>query len=224
MKRILLFSCFCLSAIIASAQAVSPVLQKKPKQELGIFGQADGLSDDKSLLLVGVQYQRWHNEHLGFRISLAAGAYYATGPELHYISGDTGITKRQHYNINLPVVGFGLQTQRHFYKNIYLFASTELSGGWGTGLADTGVSWAVGQGALSQHMAQNTGRHDASMVYGALNVAIGGKVERRRVSIGLEVSPIHMTYTQLDDGRTNAGNADFTIGSFSHRVFLNWRL
>jgi hypothetical protein len=212
-----------LPALIVSAQEIKPAGQRSNKQELGLFGQVDGLSDDKSLSMIGLQYQRWHNEHLGFRVSLAAGEYFAAGPELHYVSGDTGITKRQHYDITLPVIGFGLQAQRHFYRNIYLFATAELSGGWGTGLADTGLSWSVGQGAMSQHMAQNTGRHDASMMYGALTAAIGARVQWSRISIGLEVSPIQMSYTQLDDGRRNAGNADFTIGNFSHRLFLHWR-
>lgn len=224
MKRLLLISCLSLPALVSSAQGPGPALPNKPKPELGIFGQTDGLSDDKSLGMVGLHYQRWHNEHLSFRIMAAYGNYYSLGPELQYVSGDTGITKRQHYNINLPIAGFGLQAQRHFYKNIYLFATAELSGGYGSGLADTSVSWTIGQGATTQHIGQNEGRQDASLVYGALSASIGAKVQWSRISIGLEASPIHATYTQLNDSRRNASNLDLAIGSFSHRLFIHWRL
>jgi hypothetical protein len=223
MKRILLLSCLCLPAVFTSAQSPAPTPENKPKPELGIFGQADGLSDDKSLGMLGLHYQRWHNEHLSFRVMAAYGNYYSLGPELHYVSGDTGITKRQHYNVSLPIAGFGLQAQRHFYKNIYLFATAELSGGYGSGIADTSVSWSIGQGATTQHIGQNEGRQNASLLYGALTAAIGAKVQWSRFSVGLEVSPIHATYTQLNDGR-NTSNADFTLGSFSHRLYIHWRL
>lgn len=215
---------FCLPAIAVSAQGQPPALKNKPKAELGIFGQLDGLSDDKSLTMVGLQYLHWHNEHLGYRMIVAYGNYYSAGPELHYVSGDTGIMKRQNLNVTLPVVGFGLQAQRHFYKKIYLFATAELSGGYGSGLVDTSMNWAIGQGATSQHFAQNTRGQDASLIYGALSASIGARVQWSRIAVGLEVSPIHATYTHFDDGRRTLGNMDLSIGSFSHRLFVHWRL
>src|SRR5687767_580370 len=110
--KFLLFPVILLFTVFdTSAQNQAPPASKPLCQELGIFGQteATGNNNNQHMGLVGLQYKRWRNEHLGFRVIGAFAQYTATGSEVLYISGDTAVSKQEHFNISLPVLGVGIE-------------------------------------------------------------------------------------------------------------------
>lgn len=195
----------------------------KINQELSIFGQTLLTGNNDVFSLAGLQYRRWHNEQVGFRVIGAFGQYYSSGGELQYISGDKVITRQQHYNISLPVVGFGLEAQRHFYKRVSLFAAVELRGGYGAGHADTGVSRSIGQGAVSQYLSERSGRRDVSLLYLGLSPSIGAKMQWSRLCVSLEIAPLTASYTQLYNAPGNGGTINLDMGNLNQRLSIGWR-
>ncbi len=206
------------------AQEISKPQTPQPQREAGIFGQTETSNGgNNTLSLVGLQYKHWRSPHYGFRVIGAFAQHHSYGEELQFAKGDTFYTRQQHFNINLPVVGFGLEAQRHFYKNVYLFAAAELKGGYGRGSVDTLVERRIGNRSNTTPEFGNEGRQDASLLFVGMTASIGAKLQLRRMCVGLELLPISFSYRDLDDGVRSSGVGDFHIGGFSQRLFLHFR-
>lgn len=223
MKKQLLPVIFLIVATSVHAQDIQPNAAKSLMQEIGIFGQTETNNVNGSMGMAGLQYKHWHNEHLGFRVIGAFAQYSASGSEIQSISGDTSVTKQQHYDINLPILGVGIEAQRHFYKRIYLFAAAELKGGYGNGNADTLLSKSVGHSSNNIRTYDRAGQRDASLLYVGITASVGAKVQWNRLCVGLEILPVGMAYTKIDDGFNRGGITDFSLGNFSQRLFLHYR-
>ena len=207
-----------------SPQEIKATPVKAYNRELGIFAQTEGNGGNQSMGMAGLQYKQWHTEHLGFRVIAAFAQYSSSGSAVQSISGDTVVSRQEQLNFNLPVLGFGIEAQRHFYKKVYLFAAAELKGGYGSGSADSAVSISSGIGSTRWHLGQNVGHRDADLLYVGLTASVGAKIQWSRICLGLEILPVHMGYTNIDDGTSRGGITDLSLGEFSQRFFLHWRL
>jgi hypothetical protein len=226
MKHFLLAFILLSAANGASGQNVqlsTDVPKSMPTREMGIFGQGGEGSGDASLGMVGLQYKHWHNERVGFRIIGAYGNYHAMGPDRIYTSGDTVVTRRQHINVNLPIVGFGVEAQRHFYKRIYLFAALELKGGYGSGTADSSLTASVGYNNPPYQYGRYSDARDVNLTMVSFTASIGAKVQFNRINVGAEILPLRMQYTNMSGDVQNGGLLDFGMWGMSNRLFLSYR-
>ncbi len=200
-----------------------------PKNEAGVFFQTNltGTENNININMGGVQYTHWITPHLGFRLLGAYGSYTDKSATTTYIPNrDTIITQQRHTKINMPVIGGGLIAQRQFYKHIYLFAGLEIKGSYGTGHADTVVRTttydgpSTGNETYSEENRTGTG---ARLLMINATATIGAKLEFTRFSLGLELLPVQMGYQHISYSNNSSGIADFNIGNFSQRIFLNYR-
>lgn len=225
MKKIPLFVLFSFSAFNLAAQEIKAPAPNVYKHESGIFGQTEGVGNEHlSTSMIGLQYKYWHTERLGMRMIAAYGNYYSSSSETSYISGDTLVRHQKYFDFSIPVAGVGIEMQRHFYKRVYLFAALEMKGGYGNGTGATSEHRSSGQGDSMFHFSQNVDRHDASLLYIGLTASIGAKVQWNRICLGLEVFPVHLSYSKINDDIDRSGGTDMSLGSFSQRLFLHWRL
>jgi len=222
--EIALLICCCFACINLGAQELSTPVPKTFHRESGIFGQSGSNNGgNQSLDIAGLQYKHWRNEHFGFRVIAAFAQHQSYGEELQYARGDTFYTRQQRFNISLPVVGFGLEAQRHFYKNVYLFAATELNAGYGEGNVDTVVERRLGNRSNATPVFESEGNRDASLLLIGMTASIGAKLQFRRVCVGVELLPVQFSYRRLDDGIRAVGMGEMYLGTFGQRLFLHFR-
>jgi hypothetical protein len=174
--------------------------------------------------LAGVQYKKILNDKKGFRLIAGYSSY--NGPEMAFsrgTSGDTAVDRFTETNINLGIVGAGIEMQRHFYKKVYLFAALELRGGYGSGSHDTLVRKTSSSG-MPYAFGTKEGRADATMVYVGLMPSIGTKLQFKKLTVGTELSGIESSYKQQRiENRSSYGVMDVMAGQFSQRIFVNYR-
>ena len=175
--------------------------------------------------ILGVHYKKMENERKGFRIIAGYSGYNEFRRPFSVSSlGDTTIESYTRTNINLAIVGGGVEMQRHFYKRIYLFAAMELRGGYGTGNQDTLQQRLSGTG--TPYMPEvHGGSGNASMLYVGFMPSIGAKLQFKRLTIGLEFSGVEASFRKITvAGGPNFGTSDMSLGTFTHRLFLNYKL
>lgn len=231
MKHFLLFTTLIAVAATGRGQSqeatITKPLQPVLKNEAGILMQTDfGGNSNNSFGMVGLQYNRWVTPQLGYRIIAAYGDYSsASGTHTVVPHPDTILIKQQYMRFNLPVVGFGVMAQRHFYKRVYLYASLELKGAYGNGHADTSVRsiYKQGQPGNSEGYDQITGNNDARLLMINTTAAIGARVQFSRLSLGAELTPVQIGYQQVRNNGRGGGTSEFELGHFSQRVFLLYR-
>jgi hypothetical protein len=225
MRKLLLSVLLCFSLITVFAQDIVKPVPKAFNRELGLFGQTPlSGNDDQSLGLLGLQYKHWHSQHLGVRAIIAYGDYTSSTDERTTFSGDTIVTRQRHTDIALPVLGFGIEAQRHFYKRVHLFAALELKGGYGTGSERSWEQKSSGQGdSIVYQLGQNVDRRDASLTYIGMTASVGAKIQWARICLGMELFPISLSYRNMDRSAHSVGIADLNIGAFSQRLFLHYR-
>ena len=212
-----------LSAFSLAAQEQNVPLLKPMNKELGLFGQTEGAGNNHYMNMVGFQYKHWRNEHLGLRLIGAFAQYNSNGSELQYITGDTSFSRQEQIHVNMPVVGVGVEAQRHFYRRIYLFAALELKGGYGNGNADTIFSKATGLVQPGAQPFERIGHYDASLLHIGMSASIGARAQFKRLGLGLELLPIQASYNRTSGNGRHNGITDLNFGSFSQRISLNYR-
>lgn len=198
------------------------------KNEAGIYGQTGFGSSNSNMefSMFGAQYNRWVTPMLGFRI-IAGFAHSSSSSSVATYSPhpDTVITRQRTYVYDMPVVGFGLVTQRHFYKKVHLYAAMELTAAYGNGRADTIINTTYGQGASSSSYTQRSSHTDnnASLLLINLSPSIGAKLQFRHLCAALELQPLQMTYRQEHINGSSYGIADFDLGNFTQRLVISYR-
>ena len=231
MKKNILFSLLALTGYAPQAQEVATPAPRTHNKEIGIFGQQTlSSSGDNSIAMMGVQFKKWKNPHYGFRVIAAYGGYSSSNNfytnRYQVITPDTIIEKYHTTDIGMGILGFGVEAQRVFYKRIVLFTALEVRGGYGSGKQDEYQSTRYGTQDSYYENSFITDTRDANMVYIAVAPTIGAKVQFTRLNVGLEMTGINMSYKGIKvDGiipydRYNTG--DFSLGEFTHRVFVNY--
>lgn len=222
--------CICATAFAQDQQPEKkpkPVLQTERKNEAGIIIQTDfGQNNNVNFSLAGAQYNRWITPHLGYRVIGAYGNYSSTSATTTYLPHpDTVIMKQQHMSFDMPVVGFGFVAQRQFYKRVVLYAALEVKGGYGRGRTDTSVRAVYKQGfpESSEAYTRTPANHEASILLINMSASVGAKLQFSRMSFGIELLPAQLAYTKIDYKGRYGGIADFELGNFSQRCFLNYR-
>lgn len=225
-----LFITIC-SSFLATAQEVNrqqtPLLTVK-NNEAGIFGQqviGSNNNGDK-MMMMGLQYKKWKNEHLGMRIVAAYGKF--DNSDDYYISrnfstaSDTVTQRFTQWNINMAILGVGVEAQRVFYKRVVLFAAMELRGGYGSGKQEDAAITRVANGDYENY--QVLGSRDANMVYLAATPTIGAKLQFNRFNFGMECSGISTYSTGLKaEGKSRATTGNMDMGSVIHRFFIGYK-
>jgi hypothetical protein len=205
---------------------VEPLMLKKPAQELGIFTQISyGVQNPDNIGMTGILYKRFKNEHLGYRLTAAYGSMlYDESYSNYRMTPDTFTQRTDRYTVDMALVGAGLEAQRHFYKHYTLFAALELKAGYGSGRMDTAISktfsykdgYAVYETAVKAN--------NVNMFYAAFTPTLGIKAESSRLAVGLELLPINISIRNtVYDGKSNLFAANFSLGDFATRVFVNYR-
>lgn len=218
-----------LSGSNAIAQEITTeILPKyKPKQEVGLIQQYGAGEDNAdNITLIGIDYKRFKTEHLGYRVIAAYGSYdFKDAFSKVFIKPDTFTQQTEQIHADMAVLGAGLEAQRHFYKNIYLFAALEVRAGYGTGYIDTLVdkTFPVGENYAVSGTNRRGQSGDLKMFYASFNPTIGAKIQRSKIAAGVELLPIHFSIRNTNYyGKYSLFAADFNMLDFSTRIFVNY--
>ena len=208
-----------------------------PMNSISLLGEArigSPGNNNASMSTLGVQYRKKGKKYLSHTFTAGYGSYsYSRYDNLIKISGDTAKTRRFVDNINLGILGSGIEAERQFYKKLYFFAGLELHAGYGTGTADTTITkqynvllYNPHTGTLYETMVYGPGSTTSgpeSMFYIGLTPYFGLKLEFKRVSIGTAF----MNYVTFSDIMQKAGNTygsiDFDMGNITQRIFVSYK-
>ena len=205
----------------------APIQHRESKNEGGLLLQTDlGGNNNSNLAIFGLQYNRWVTPNVGYRIIAGYGNYQYSGNTNTFAPHpDTIITKQQVMNFNLPLVGFGLVAQRHFYRRVFLYAAVEVKGMYNKGDADTIVRTTYKQGSptSSEEFTWVDDNKSASILMINMTASVGAKLQYSKWSFGAELLPVQLGYQGIRYDKRNNSVGDFSLGSFSQRMFLNYR-
>jgi len=214
----------------AQTEAGTATAQNDRKNEIGIFmhnymGHASTNNTDVSMM--GVQYSRWKNERVGYRIMAAYGNNYAIGDVFRKtVNIDTFIDMRTRRVVDMLKIGGAAQIQRKFYKRVYLFAAVELNVGYGKGQQDTLIDKTY---MTSSYHYENSGdifgrpAADVKMWHVSLLPTVGAKLVFSRITAGVEFYGIDATFSSVTVNNRSQGLFDFDMGNIGQRLFLNYR-
>lgn len=139
------------------------------------------------------------------------------------LTPDTIVEKYYNTNVDMGMIGFGIEAQRTFYKRIVLFAAIELRGGYGQG-REQDLTVKTYSNNNEYYSSMNTTRSkDISLVHIAIAPTIGAKFQFSRINFGLEMTAINMYYNKFDTKDIYSyGAADFSLGELSTRAFIGY--
>jgi hypothetical protein len=215
----------CATASFAQSNSVNVLQAADKKNEIGAFvhtyiGDPLNKSD---VDIVGVNYNRWVNANLGYRIIAGYGNYTTlSGVIQKNFMLDTFIDKNIRTHIGLGVVGAGLQAQKQVYKKIYLFAAIEVRMGYGSGTIDTAITKTYRE---NEHYATKESlnfSNNANMFYAGLSPTAGIKLSGKRLSGGIELYGLNLSYQNISNVR-GGSIANFNMGNIGQRLFINYR-
>lgn len=174
-------------------------------------------------------YKRWVKPNTAYR-TLASYARYSihtVTPSARPASGDTVYSVFSNTNVNMAFIGGGVEMQRHFYRKVYLFAALEVRGGTGTGFTDEMEAKQYREPGSTYYSTADLrllpSGSSVSMTYVGFVPTIGGKFQFNKVSFGAELSPLELSYRSTNTNGNTTGLADFNLGTFSNRFFINFR-
>lgn len=200
---------------------VQPVVRQ---HELGIV--TEGAGYENGVNFIGAQYKNWKDEHRALRFMAGMGNYYTFNSSILSLGADSVTRAHSMTKVNMPMIGAGIEMQRHFWKKVHLFAAVDLKGGYGTGTIDTFID----RSARSQYAGPTNTYgtsfvpQDVKMTYVALTPSIGAKILTGRVSIGLELMPLQFAYRNMSyEKGPSSGVLDFNGGNFQQRVSVGYR-
>ena len=230
MKRGILFALLCsctLPAAIAQEEndelTTPQPLPRERTRELGIMSQMGGY--DYDINIIGAQFKTYKDERRAFRLMAGYGNYHNFSNNDVAIGSDTVTEVHSFTKINMPLLGLGVEMQRHFWKKIYLFAGIEVRGGYGKGNLDTMMS-------SRQINTQGPGNpngapfvpQDVSLTYISASPSIGAKIHGKRIGAGIELMPVNLVYRNLDyEKGSSIGTFDFNSAIFQQRLFIYYR-
>lgn len=219
----LTFSC---TPAIAQQESTS-VLPLQRRNEIGLLSDL-GFSN-QSNSGIGVQYKHWvRADKQAIRGNIAYSKYLNVNSKIHFPSlGDTIFSRQDMTDIPMVYAGAGIEQQRHFYKNVYMYAAIDVYAAYGRGTTKEFFEKEVTKNNENIYTEQYSGRTYNSGIFKiGLLPMVGVKFQFSRVSFGTELSGIKIEYAKLthDNGLpSEKGVADFNMGSFTQRVFVNFR-
>lgn len=210
----------------ASEDQIS-ILPKQHKHEVGLLTNL-AMNSSTSSGGFGAQYKYWANPTHAIRVNALYSQYsHSNGRIYSKGNGDTLLSKLSMTDIPTIQAGIGIEKQRHFYKNIYLYAALDLYAAYGNGTTKELFEDEITKDNTTYRSNQRTGPSYTSSVFkvGILPM-IGAKFQFNRVSIGTELTGLRMEYNNVTHGAggpKNTGIADFNLGEFTQRIFINFR-
>lgn len=205
------------------------------KHSIGLYteGNAAMGNNNPSIGSWGVYYTFPRKKNSNYTVSLDYSNYVDnSAPVLHKIVNDTTIRRGMRTSIPLVTAGFGVETQRHFYRKVYLFAGLELRAGYGSGSLDTvyGREYNVlqtnpGTGVVSHMVGWDQTVSlgaDASMIYADLKPYIGARLQFKKMTIGLQFMN-GFRYEQVSAGNYSYGTLSWDISSLSQRLTVAYK-
>ncbi|MBS1773339.1 MAG: hypothetical protein JST82_10805 [Bacteroidetes bacterium] len=227
MKKLLTALC-CTASLTTFAQSTpSDKIQsqsKERKNEIGIFthNNIGNISSTGDVDILGVNYNRWITPNMGYRIIGGYGMYNSLGSVFQKsVVLDTFIDKNIKTHINMAVIGGGLQAQKNVFKKVYLFAAVELRGGYGSGTSDTVTTKSYKDKDFYTSDVLNRIGTSNNMFYLGLSPSVGIKLSGKRLSFGVELYGLNLSYYNISKPGGSTGN--FDMGTISQRLFVNFR-
>lgn len=215
---------------LAQTEDVKATVPNDRKNEIGIFthnSMGNTSTNSTEVNMMGVQYSRWKNERVGYRIMAAYGNNYAIGDVFRKtVNVDTFIDMRTRRVVDMLKIGGAAQIQRKFYKRVYLFAAVELNAGYGKGQQDTLIDKTY---MTSSYHYENSGdifgrpALDATMWHISLLPTVGAKLVFSRITAGVEFYGVDATFSSVKVNKQSQGIFNFDIGNVAQRIFLNYR-
>ncbi len=205
------------------------------KHSIGVYtdGNAAMGNDNPSIGSWGVYYSFPRKKNSSYTVSLDYTNYVNnTAPVLYKIVSDTTIRRGMRTSIPLVTAGYGIETQRHFYRKVYLFAGLEMRVGYGSGTIDTvlGREYNVlhtnpGSGIVSHLVGWDQSMSygaDATMFYANLKPYIGARLQLKRIAIGLQFMN-GFRYEQVYSAGYGTGSLNWDISSLSQRLTVAYK-
>ena len=177
---------------------------------------------------VGVKYERWHNAYFGYKILANITSFrYSSFISWDSVAADS--IRRNSYDITgkLLMLGIGATAQHRVYKSLYVYASMELTAGYGkvaldTTYRETEYYHYSGPGYFGS--APGAPSNNPDMFNVLLEPVIGAKLSYWRVSIGIEQSVI-IAYTNINFHSPNPPVIfnDVDFGNINTRLYVSYR-
>lgn len=237
-KSILISTACGLSAITAMAQSNQELKAELDssfsinKNEIGFFGQGSfGYPNLSGEAKAGLMYKRWVKPNVALRFSAGVNPLSKMyQPRIGTSTfNDSVRVFYQDQNVNRYFVSIGIETQRHFYKRIHLFAGVDLTGGYGQG-KQYNYSRDVPVDMADRYYYSNWGDGHISSTYRSgylgLSPYIGAKVVHKRLTYGIEASLGNLGVSYEKTGAEKAIYAPTfdQLNNYSIRFFLSYRL
>ncbi len=208
------------------------------KHGIGLFAEMNtgfNSGQNASMTTMGLQYTKKTKGPLSYNISLAYGNYENRPlPLAGFIKGDTVYGRSVGHNIDLAVVGFGLEVQHQFYRKLYFFSGLQLRLGYGSGNTDTAIMQQYNYSGPNPAGTSNNGvvtyetnerGPSATMFYAGLTPYFGLKLEFKRFVIGTSFMN-YFTVQSLNvkgGGEGNGTEAGFDLSNLSQRFFITYK-
>jgi hypothetical protein len=231
MKKVMLSSLMLTVSLVAFAQdseeevPATRVFPDIKKHELGIMTQSGGVEDGVNLL--GVQYKVWKDEHRAFRFIAAYGNYNTFNSSIVSLASDSLTEVHSLTKVNMPVIGMGLEMQRNFWRKVYFSAAVDIWGGYGGGSVDTFIHTRQRSNSGGPTITYGSPfiPQDVRMTYVAIAPSIGARIQGKRVTVGLDIMPLQLSYRNLNyEKGTSTGIVDFNAGLYLQRISVSYRL
>lgn len=213
MKNYSLFLLVLLVPAIGSAQ--TSVL----KNEAGIFTEIG-----KNRGNYGIQYKTWIKSWMGIHVNASYGRQeednHGNLKPLYY--NDTILLRNLSTSYKLMNLGIGIDVRKQFYKNLFLYASMDLTGGYGKGESDTTGTFYYNNQEFPVFENQD---QDVTLKKFYLNwlPTVGIQWNLKRFAIGTDVSIIRNAMTIESRGGHSTTLFDMEIGDFSQRLYIHYR-
>ncbi|RYE24729.1 MAG: hypothetical protein EOP51_06445 [Sphingobacteriales bacterium] len=229
MKPILLALAITLSYPTIARVPVESYDPKIKANEIGLTVSAQSLNNDFDYKTASVIYKHWMNEHIGWR-AMAGYGYYNGANTLvaSRYTADTLYRLTASNRTGMPLIGLGLEAERHFYKRVFMYAAIDMQAGYGTGSVDSSISKEyVGADKRSHSNGIDNAikNKNYSLLFIGLAPTVGAKVHYHKISVGAEISPIKFTCRAETrrDIPTSVLNFDLSWGDLFQRFYFSYR-
>lgn len=211
------------------AQEKITILPKQRKNEVGMLSNL-GLTENNPGPAIGIQYKHWVKANKqAIRANVGYSQYTKSSSKVYFpAQGDTVLSRVAFSEIPTVTAGIGIETQRHFYKALYMYAAIDVYGIYGSGTTTEQTQKEVTKDNTTHTSDYRRGISYTSDILriGVLPL-VGIKFQFSRISFGTELSGLRMEYNSLTHGAGGPANTggivDFNMGDFSQRIFINFR-
>lgn len=201
-------------------------------RELSGFYDANLISDFMRLNVIGVQYRKQKTSLWSWRSSSGYFNYVDEGVRIYQrpFNEDTVRTRKVDRVLSGGCVSGGVEVQRQFYKQVYLYAGAELRVGYGDAFIDTHQSvqynYATPNGLqYSSSMSRSRVAVDGNGILISGAFLVGAKLYAgNRLTIGSEFSnPAFWVRTRTPESPDPIKIVSFSLPQVMQRFYIGWR-